>query len=402
MLPRGRERFEAYLAHLFPDQAEGLHPYMDALWAMSEVVNLFYLRPDEGNMLSPHKEEFLMPADEFIARYVSHPVLAELLAYMNPLYAGVAGHTPAFIHALINVLYINGSSMFVDGSQQMADALADVITSAGGRICSGDPVTRISVEDRLVRRVDTQSGKVYEGDWYISDLHPCTLLELLPENVFLRSYRNRLQEIPNSYSSFSVYIKFKEGARQPYVNHPRYYQERHGDIWRLYEYGEESFPREFMYLTPPADHQGENAERMTVNCPMPFSAVAQWAGTTLGHRTSEYKTWKDRMLRRVLDKLERLHPGIGADIDFCFASSPLTIRDYYGTKEGALYGYVRDCKNMMLSQISIATKVRNLLLTGQNISLHGICGVPLTAIETAEGIVGRGNIIRKINEENDR
>ena len=101
-------------------------------------------------------------------------------------------------------------------------------------------------------------------------------------------------------------------------------------------------------------------------------------------------------------KLEKIRPGIRADIDFCFASSPLTIRDFYGTKEGALYGYNRDCKNMALSQLPVATKVRNLLLTGQNINLHGICGVPLTAIETVESIVGRGSIVKKINEEYDR
>ena len=137
---------------------------------------------------------------------------------------------------------------------------------------------------------------------------------------------------------------------------------------------------------------------MTVNCPMPFSAVSQWADSATGHRPSDYVAWKERSLQQVLDKLERACPGIRADIDFCFASTPLTIRDYYGTKEGALYGYNRDCKNMALSQLPVATKVRNLLLTGQNINLHGICGVPLTAIETAEALVGQGVIVRKIND----
>ncbi|MDO4164498.1 MAG: FAD-dependent oxidoreductase [Bacteroides sp.] len=398
-LPRGREAFELYLANRFPNQAEGLHRYMDALWALSEEVDLFHLRLNNGDGLREYSEEFLMPADEFIAQYITDPILAELLAYMNPMYAGVAGHTPAYVHALINVLYINGSSMFVDGSQQMADALADVIISAGGCIHAGDAVRDITVEDHLVRRVTTQSGKTYTGHLYISDIHPCTLLTLLPENAFLRSYRNRLQEIPNSYSSFTVYIKLKADAHQPYINHPRYYQDGHGYVWQLGEYEEATFPRGFMLLTPPAKNQGKWADRMTINCPMPFSAVAAWADTTIGHRTPAYEAWKERMLRQVLDKLEILCPGIQADIEFCFASSPLTIRDYYGTKEGSLYGYNRDCKNMFLSQIPIATKVRNLLLTGQNINLHGICGVPLTAIETAESIVGKGNIVRKINED---
>jgi all-trans-retinol 13,14-reductase len=96
--------------------------------------------------------------------------------------------------------------------------------------------------------------------------------------------------------------------------------------------------------------------------------------------------------------MERLYPGFRGKIEYVEASSPLTIRDYYHQPEGALYGVRKDCKNMMLSQIPIYTKVRNLFLTGQNINLHGICGVPLTAINTAEAIVGENTIIDKLNE----
>lgn len=398
-LPRGKKEFETYLAALFPGEAAGIGKYMDAMWGLSQEVDLFYLRHNENSFLNEHSGDFLLPADRFIAKYITDPLLCELLAYMNPMYGGVAGHTPAFVHALINVLYINGSSMFEGGSQQMADALADIITDAGGAIHSGDAVTEIAVSDRIIEQVATKSGKKYTGDLYISDLHPCTLLGLLPENTFSRSYRMRLQEIPNSYSSFSVYIKFKEDARRPYINHPCYYMEKHGYVWRLGEYDEASFPAGFMYMTPPSCGQGKYAERMTVNCPMPFSAVEKWKETTTGFRTDEYKEWKDRITKRIIEKLERIMPGLGGDIDFCFASTPLTIRDYYGTKEGALYGYNRDCENMVFSQLPIATKIKNLLLTGQNINLHGICGVPLTAIETAECIVGHGRIVKKINEE---
>lgn len=400
-LPRGKMAFETYLSGLFPDQAERLHRYMNAMWALSEEVDLFYLREDDGNPLRSHSPEFLMPADMFIAKYISDPVLAELLAYMNPMYAGVAGHTPAFVHALINVLYINGSSMFAGGSQQMADALARVIVNGGGEIRAGDPVTEIAVEERAVTHVVTRSGKKYRGELYISDIHPCTLLELLPETAFIKSYRNRLQEIPNSYSAFSLYIKFKDGAEQPFVNHPCYYQKEHGRIWKLEEY-DNSYPNGFMYLTSPAKRQGRWAERMTVNCPMPFSAVEKWAGSRTGNRPADYYVWKEEIKQRILENLEIVSPGINERIEFCLTSSPLTIRDFYGTKEGAIYGYNRDCTNMALSQISIATKVRNLLLTGQNINLHGICGVPLTAIQTAECIAGRGVIVRKINEDYER
>ena len=79
-------------------------------------------------------------------------------------------------------------------------------------------------------------------------------------------------------------------------------------------------------------------------------------------------------------------------------ASPLTIRDFYGVKEGSISGYSKDCKNIALSQVPVVTKVKNLLLTGQNNNLHGFCGVPLTAINTCETILGNNYIINRINE----
>lgn len=68
-------------------------------------------------------------------------------------------------------------------------------------------------------------------------------------------------------------------------------------------------------------------------------------------------------------------------------------------KEGALCGYSKDYKNMALSQLPVVTKISNLLLTGQNNNLHGFCGVPLTAISTAEAILGRNYVLNKLNEQ---
>ena len=50
----------------------------------------------------------------------------------------------------------------------------------------------------------------------------------------------------------------------------------------------------------------------------------------------------------------------------------------------------------MPSQLPVVTRVDNLLLTGQNNNLHGFCGVPLTAINTCEALLGRNHIVNKI------
>ena len=395
-LPSGRKAFYDYLAGLFPDSSNDLQAYMNALWSMAAEVDIYNLRPEKDGFLREHCEDFLMPVDKFIAKYIRNRDLSVLLAYMNPLYGGIAGHTPAFVHSLINVSYINGTSMFVDGSQQMADALMESIINAGGKVCAGETVKEINVEDKEIRSVVSDNGNRFKADMYISAIHPCSLLDLLPPGTFQKAYCKRLQSIPNSYSAFSVYIGLKDGTAIPFVNHTRYFMQSSDVMWKLYDYNEEEFPSGFLCITPPSSKIGKYADRITVTCPMPFSAVAKWADSRTGHRPVEYKEWKARMLSRVLDKLELMIPGVRNDAEFIIASSPLTIRDYYAVKEGSMYGYMYDCTDMALSYIPMATKLRNLLLTGQNVFLHGMCGVSLTAIKTAECLTGRGSIVSRI------
>ena len=396
-IPKGRKAFEAYLCEEFPAEAAGVREYVREIYALSDEVQLFHLRKG-GDSIARHSPEFYMSADELIAAFVQSPRLRDLLAFMNPMYGGVPGHTPAYIHALINVLYIEGTSQFVGGSQQMADALCRVIADGGGRVVCGDAVSKVDVADRMVRKVITEKGKEYSADIYISSIHPCSLLELVGESSFPKAYRTRLSELPNSYSCFSVYLKFKP-ASVPYVNYPRYFLEQDNAAWRLSDTANEAWPIGFMCLTPPSCPNPQWASHMTINCLMPFDDVRRWANTTVGRRGQDYNGWKERTMNKVLEKVERFMPGIMEHVEHSFASSPLTIRDYYGTKEGAIYGFQRDCCNLLKSQVSIATKIKNLLLAGQNINLHGICGVPLTSIEVAEAILGKGVVLDKINND---
>lgn len=397
LLPKGKEAFTAYLCERFPAEATGIRDYIGHIYRLSEEVDLFYLREsDEG--LRPHSDAFLQAADELIGSHTADARLRDVLAFLNPLYGGVAGHSPAYLHALINVLYINGPCRFVGGSQQLAEALTDVIQSAGGTVETGNAVTAVDVKEQSVTAIHTADGRQYRADQYISSIHPCTLLGLLPPDAFTRAYRKRLQDIPDTYSAFTVFVKLRPHSF-PYMDHTCYYQDDYGLVWRHADAAGPRWPRGFMYFTPPEAGQDGYARKLIVNCVMDFDEVAQWADThTPGQRGKAYEAWKRRRMCQVLERLETLHPGFGRAIEQAFAASPLTIRDYYGTRAGSLFGYRKDCKQPALSYLPVRTKIRNLLLTGQNVNLHGICGVPLTAIATAEALLGRNYLIRKMNE----
>ena len=392
-IAKGREAYVETLAKDFPHERENLRRYVDALYALTEELDLFYLRPMRTDLYN-HSDDFLMAADDFIAKYISDRRLRSVVAYMNPLYGGRGGRTPAYVHALISVLYINGASRFVGGSSHFADLLADVIREHGGEVVAGDAVTWVEVNNRRVAYVKTAKGSQYEADWYISDIHPCTLLKLMDESAFPKAFRRRMEEIPNSYSAFSLYIKMKKGSF-PYINHSEYFTRRYDEIWNFCSDGS-SWPMGFLLMTPPEENQGPWSDKVLVTAPMQFDMVRRWEDTTVGRRGEDYEQWKQQRTDELLTLVEELHPGFREAVEAVNASSPLTIRDFYGVKEGAICGFSKDCNNITLSQLPVVTKVSNLLLTGQNNNLHGFCGVPLTAINTCEAILGLNKIIEKL------
>ncbi len=393
-IAKGPEGFVRSLAAYFPDEEANLRRYVEDVFRLSEEVDLFYLRPARTDMFG-HSEMFMMAADDFIAQHVDNPKLRSVLAYMNPLYGGRGQQTPAYVHAIISTLYINGASRFVGGSSHFADALAEVIETNGGRVIPGDGVEWIEVNDRHVDYVRTKKGLRYEADHYISDIHPCTLMQLMDEHAFPNSYRDRLNEIPNAYSAFSLYIRMKP-RRFPYINHSEYFMTRYADVWN---FGREdkAWPMGFLLMTPPEEQQGEWSEKVLITAPMTFDKVRPWEQTTVGRRGEDYERWKAQRTQELLALVEEMHPGFSEAIEAVNASSPLTIRDFYGAKEGTICGFSKDYRNIVRSQVPVVTKVRNLLLTGQNNNLHGFCGVPLTAINTCEALLGLNYVIDKVN-----
>lgn len=395
----GKKHFINNLALEFPEEKENLSIYVNELYNLANEVDLFYLRKGNDHLFS-HSEHFFWAADELIAHYIKDTRLRDILAFMNPMYGGVAQHTPAYIHALINVLYIESSSRFNGGSQQLADALQDIIQSKGGEVLPNKTVVEVKIEERFVQCVKTADNCEYNADHYISAIHPCSLLKIVDKKAFPKSYYERLNDIPNTYSAFTVYIIFKKRCF-PFINHTCYLQQDYGQVWTHGDYEGSDWPRGFMFFTPAKKGQDDFADKMIINSIMSFSRVKKWENTTVGRRGSDYEIWKQQQIEKVLNRMTEIYPNFRKYIDVSFASSPLTIRDYYNVKDGSLYGFRKDCQNMALSQVPIYTKVRNLLLTGQNINLHGICGVPLTAINTAEALLGENVVIDKINSTNE-
>jgi all-trans-retinol 13,14-reductase len=396
IIPRGADRFVEALSKEFPEERENILRYIEAIGAICKGIKLYNLElPD--TLFHDYFDSFAESVGDFINSFTENERLRSILALTNPLYAGDRYKTPTYIHALITNLYLQSASRFIGGSQQLADALVEAIAGEGGTTYTGKGVTHIEIENKKIAYLLTADGEKHQADWYISSIHPSSLFELLDTSKIQRSYWTRINSIPNTYSAFTLYIIFKPDTF-PFFNYTYYYMEDYSMTWEQNTYTLDSWPKGLMFITPPVTGQDVYAEKMIVNCIMNFETVKQWENTTSGKRGTAYEAFKRQCEQKILHKLEEIYPDIRECIQSVYSASPLTIRDYYKQKEGALYGVKKDCNNMALSHISVRTKLENLLLTGQNINLHGILGVPLTAINTCAELMGMEYLLNKINK----
>ena len=175
-----------------------------------------------------------------------------------------------------------------------------------------------------------------------------------------------------------------------HLNHNYYYFEQE-DPWGVLNYTQENWPLGFALFFTTSGHDEEYTEGVTVMAYMRFEDVKKWENTfnTVSNETSrgnDYEAFKKEKAEILFDVVERQFPGFKSCIKSYTTATPLSARDYIGTDDGSLYGLTKDYRDPLKSFISPRTKIHNLLLTGQNLNLHGVLGVTVSAVLTCSQI----------------
>lgn len=391
---QGRNGFVNSLSRYFPEEKQNIENYLSTIYRIMDESDLFYLRRFE-HKLYDFSEEYSIPADQMVEKYIANRKLQSLINSINTLYAGEKGVTPSLLHVAISMIFLNGAYRIVGGYQNFANALSNCIKRYGGEIVTNDEVVKINTMARRVNSIETIKGSLIYGDYFISAISPVRMLSMMDnEHVFTNPYRSFIRESDDSYSAFILNVKLKENML-PYSNRISFYLERYDSDWSV---SDGVHVDKFMYMTPPSENQGFFARTLNVIALMRWEAVECWENTSVGNRGNDYLCWKRNISNEIVKKITKIIPKFNEMIVDIDAASPLTIRDYTGVRRGAMCGMRKNCKDMINSFLPVKTKVKNLLLTGQDCNFHGFCGVSLTAIQTCEAILGESKLIDRLND----
>ena len=215
-LGSGEVNFIDGLCEHFPDERENLERYIESINQLSKKFYLFNLEPRKTELYSM-EDELVQPVGEYIDQFFTNKKLKRIIAWNNSLYAGIYDKTPAFVHILITRFYLEGATRFIDGPQQLADSMVNIIKTAGGEVFTSSEVVHIDVIDKTVKGIKIADGRIFEAENYISAIHPSTTLEMIDSEQVQKSYLHRITSLKNTTSVFTVFITFKEKSF-PYIN----------------------------------------------------------------------------------------------------------------------------------------------------------------------------------------
>lgn len=405
---QGYDNFMRVLTEQFPEEKENIKNYCDKIREICNFFPLYRLGDDTKDLVSAN---FLsIDTKTYIESVTSNIKLQNVLAGTNPLYAGVADKTPLYVHALVVNTYIESSWKCIDGGGQIAKHLAGSIKKMGGVIYNYSEAAKFNFEGSIVKDVELTNGKKIEGKYFISNFDISKTLDMVEPGRIRQAYRSRINSLKNTTSSFILYIVLKKNTMK-YFNHNIYHY-NNDKVWEGINSkppGEsepsEIWPHSFALFPQASSKNGLYADSLIVMAYMKYDEVKKWENTkniTPNHeedRGEEYAAFKKEKSGKLIEAVEARLPGLKNNIQSFYSSTPLTYRDYIGSRDGTLYGIEKDYHDPLKTFITPKTKVPNLFLTGQNLNLHGMLGVTVSSIVTCSEILGeQKDLIRKIKK----
>jgi phytoene dehydrogenase-like protein len=365
------------LSARFPDEAEGIRGFVEEMIAISEEENRLHLKRGRFfKLFLPFKYRKMWSVRnktlaELMSDYVKNPELQDVLAALWGYYGLPPSKLSGFYYANATGGYLrNGSYYIRQRSQNLSDAIAQVIEENGGRVLYNSTVDRIRVEKGVVKGVELSGGETLPARAVVSNASvPATFQKMVPESAVPEDYLEKLRGYKPSISSFIVWLGLNRdirditGAFSTHVSSglssdQDYQAKLDGDIENG-SFGVAIYDNIFKGYSAPGT---STLQLIFISGYEPwrrFESNYREENKTAYHR--EKARWTDILIKRA----EReVIPGLSSMIEVKEAATPLTNWRYTGNTDGAIYGFEQSMDNAFMNRIENHTPIKGLYLAG--------------------------------------
>lgn len=365
------ENYTQNLCKIFPDEKEEIQKLFHVFVKIRNNILTLNEKSEKQAMIDIFRDA------KYVARFQNYSladmlnefIISDKLKAIISQYWGYFGLPPSQLSAIYYAYVWTEYFMFggyypLGTSQELSNKLVDIIEQNGGKVYLKSKVKKILLEDKKAIGIELENDIIHYAEHIISNVNlKSTFEKMIGYEHFNKRYINKLNNITPSLSNIQIYIildidfheKYGETNHEIFVNGQYDIEQAYLDI---IEDRVEIAP--FGITIYENIIKGYNQEGKSTVSLFQLSSYRNWKNMS----KNEYKKKKEAVLSCMLDRLNKMFPGINEHIIFTDISTPITNERYTSNTEGAIYGAAQTVNQVMNKRLNQQTPISNLMLVG--------------------------------------
>ena len=394
----GKENFKSHLLTYFPEEEDAISLYLTLIYNSNKRANSFFLEKTFEPFLSKMFGWIMVNRFHKYSKRTTHEVLQgvtnnkRLIAVLCAQ-CGNYGLSPKYssfaAHALIVGHFMDGGYYPSGGSDQIAKNIIDVLYKNKGELYVNAEVSEIIVEDNKVKGVKVKD-KFIGCNSVISNVGINNTFNHLLSQQSRDAMQYNFKNLKPSVGHMCLYVGLDKSDLE--LNLPKhniwYFQNDNLDD--ILESGDvKNAASKFSYISFPSSKDVEwkkshlNQSTIQVISLGDYSWFKDFENQQWGKRSLEYTNLKEEFAKIMLDRLYVLFPQIRGHVIITEVSTPLSTKHFSNYKYGEIYGIAHNPERFNLKFLRPKTKIKGLVLVGQDITIVGVAGAMISGMLAA-------------------
>ncbi len=400
-VPRDLSQYISLLGTLFPREKKRLRRMFDVVEKIALEAERFPLYPGfRQRLISPVTAMWTSEYRgasfySFLGDFIRDKKLKAILGALWPC----LGLPPSKVSAirmclLLHQAHAHGFFYPEGGSRRLAEGLARAFERMGGTLRLNSRASRIFIMKRAVKGVQTAGGETLLTSCVVSCADVSrTFLALVGEDNVSLSFANRLRALRPSCSFFQAWLGSSLDPASSGITAPHVFMYSSYDGDTVYSECLEGKPSCIMasfpsLLDPSLAPPLSQVIRLAV--PASFDYTDNWRSGDFNEHGPEYRELKQKTAENLIEKAEKILPGLGGSIKVLETATPLTLDRYTQNRDGAAYGWENSPRHYSGGTFSDETFIRGLFLAGHwTSSGGGSLAAALSARAASESVLNR-------------
>lgn len=411
----GIEGYIEGLVSAFPQESDAIGRYMQLLKNVNKsVASYFAEKATPVDLPDPHYHAMTNEFIEF-AKMTTLEVL-QTLTKNQELIAVICGNYGDYslppdkssfaMHCMLVRHYINGGGFPVGGPSQFAKSIQPIVEEAGGACFHSAEVVEILIDENgEATGVRLKDGQQVFANHILSNAGAWnTLLHLVPEQIQQeKQLKTLFTDVEQAYCVVGLNVGLNAGNEILNMHPSNIWAHPGNDFANNIEQHEQSFdaPFPWSFITFPSTKDPSWPTRfpdkstIEMYCYTDFRHFEAFRSYQWNDDSPEYKALKETIASRMFAILKQHVPQIEAHIDYYEVSTPLTFRHFLKRPRGDFMGLSASPSRFQQRWLKAETPIKNLYITGQDVSTDGIIGALMGGTLAASRVLGK-NIIEEV------